>query len=316
MEVSSHGLDQGRVNAVDFDVAVLTNLGRDHLDYHGDMDEYRRAKQRLFQRPELKSVVLNLDDTFGRQLAGELQTTAGIWGYGIDLQDDCGLENIVQATRVRVHGHGLAMRISAPGGEAELDIPLLGEFNVSNVLATLAVLLIKGVDFKEAVGRLQKLSTVPGRMQVVSVDHRPLVVVDYAHTPQALASVLASLRKHCAAKLFCVFGCGGDRDRGKRPLMAQAAEQYADVVLVTDDNPRSEDSAAIIADIMAGFTGSDKVDVIADRRQAIEQAIAEAQPDDIVLIAGKGHEQYQIIGQQKYPFSDRDIARACLEGGK
>jgi len=314
MEVSSHGLDQGRVNAVDFDVAVLTNLGRDHLDYHGGIAEYRRAKQRLFQRPELKSVVLNLDDPFGRQLAGELPAGTDIWGYGRELADDCGVQHMVRATSVRVHGHGLGLHIVAPGGEADVEIPLLGEFNVANVLATLAVLLIKGIAFDDAIGRLQKLATVPGRMQVISVEREPLVVVDYAHTPQALASVLASLRKHCEAKLLCVFGCGGDRDRGKRPLMAQAAEQYADRVIVTDDNPRTEESAAIIQDIMAGFSDSDRVEVIADRRQAIAQAIREAGERDIVLIAGKGHESYQIIGRQKYPFSDSDIARACLEG--
>ncbi len=313
MEVSSHGLDQGRVDAVDFDVAVLTNFGRDHLDYHGDVDEYRRAKQRLFKRPELKAIVLNLDDEFGCRLAADLQTGAVVWGYTVGSGNDCGVDRIVRATSVERLADGLRMHVVCEANEADVELPLLGEFNVSNALATLAVLLIQGIGFEQALQRLKKLSTVAGRMQAVHIEGRPLVVVDYAHTPQALASALSSLRGHCAGRLFCVFGCGGDRDRGKRPLMAAVAEKQADVVIVTDDNPRTEEAEAIFDDIRKGFDNVGNIQFEHDRRIAIYDAVYQARADDIVLVAGKGHEDYQIVGYEKLSFSDAEVVRQCLE---
>ncbi len=312
MEVSSHGLDQGRVDAVDFDVAVLTNVGRDHLDYHGDIESYRQAKLQLFEQPNLKAAVINLDDEFGRQLVSNLKNCLLLWGYSVNGNNDCGLKNIIKASSVKTHENGLSMHIETPQGEANINLSLLGEFNVENVLATLAVLLIKGIGFSDAIQSLKKLVTVPGRMDAVRVENKPLVVVDFAHTPQALESVLKSLKKHCHKKLICVFGCGGDRDKGKRPLMAQAAEAYADEIIVTDDNPRTENAENIIKDIQSGFKNTSNVKIINDREQAICSAIKTANEKDIVLVAGKGHEDYQIIGNEKHPFSDALVVKKYL----
>lgn len=314
MEVSSHGLHQDRVAAVDFDVAVLTNFGRDHLDYHGDLDAYREAKRRLFQRPELRAVVLNFDDVFGRQLATELQDRVEIWGYTtLDHVMPEG-DKLLRGTNIRAHAGGIEMHVQSPHGEADLQLAVMGTFNAANVLATLAVLLYRGVEFNDAVHRLCALKTVPGRMETCRVANKPLAVIDYAHTPQALTSVLTSLRAHCAGRLICVFGCGGDRDRGKRPLMAAAAEQLADSVIVTDDNPRTENADAISNEIYAGFTHSSAITLIHDREQAIRHALSNATADDIVLIAGKGHEDYQIMGTEKRPFSDMAVVRSYFGG--
>ncbi|MFW2373376.1 MAG: UDP-N-acetylmuramoyl-L-alanyl-D-glutamate--2,6-diaminopimelate ligase [Gammaproteobacteria bacterium] len=316
MEVSSHGLDQRRVDAVSFDVAVLTNLGRDHLDYHGDIEAYREAKRQLFFMPGLTAAVLNLDDGFGRQLASELKGKLVTWGYSLSTQSNNLTDYQIHAQDIKVHSHGLSMNLMTPMGEAELNTSLLGEFNVSNLMAALAVLLIKQIPLSQAVVRLSELKTVAGRMESFSENHEPLVVVDYAHTPQALELVLRTLRHHArAARLYCVFGCGGDRDPGKRPLMAAAAETYADRVIVTDDNPRTEDAEQIIRDIEAGFKHPEKIEIIRDRKQAIVHAIASASEQDIVLIAGKGHEDYQIVGEIKYPFSDRGIVAEQLGQG-
>ena len=314
MEVSSHGLHQNRVDAVDFDVAVLTNLGRDHLDYHGDLQAYREAKRRLFERPELRAVVLNLDDDFGRELAADLQGRVEIWGYTqLNHAAPDGVK-LLHATQVRAHGGGLDMHLQTPAGEADVQLSVMGTFNAANVLATLAVMLYRGIAFSDAIQRLHKLKTVPGRMEICRVANKPLAVIDYAHTPQALASVLTSLRAHCQGRLICVFGCGGDRDRGKRPLMAAAAEQLADSVIVTDDNPRTENAVAISDDIFAGFARPDAVTLIHDRESAIVRALLQARVDDIVLIAGKGHEDYQIIGTSKRPFSDMQVVKKVLGG--
>ncbi len=311
MEVSSHGLHQQRVDGVEFDVAVLTNLGRDHLDYHGDLPSYKAAKQLLFEADRVKALVLNQDDAFGAELAEKACPHQDVWTYGLSA---AGTEHHVVASRIRASDAGLQFYVSSPVGEAEVYLPLLGEFNVYNALASLCVLLIKGVEFNDAIARLEKLHTVPGRMQAVRVARKPLVVVDFAHTPQALESVLSSLHQHCQGRLHCVFGCGGDRDQGKRPLMASAAETLADKVVVTQDNPRHEDPAQIMEQIRAGFKQPEKVAFIDDRRQAIATAIGQAAEKDIVLIAGKGHEAYQLIGDQKVPFDDVQIARAILQG--
>lgn len=314
MEVSSHGLHQKRVDGVDFDVAVLTNLGRDHLDYHGDVEAYSEAKRLLFLRPELRAAVLNLDDVFGRQLATELQDRVDIWGYSLHDAVDLDDVKMLHGSQLRAHAGGLDMHIRCSHGEADVQLKVLGTFNAANVLATLAVLLIRGVDFAEAVRRLQLLKTVPGRMEACRARNKSLAVIDYAHTPQALASALGSLRAHCVGKLWCVFGCGGDRDRGKRPLMAAAAEQLADHVIVTDDNPRTEKAQAISDEIFSGFNHPEVVTLIHDREQAIRHALTQAGRDDIVLIAGKGHEDYQIIGSEKRPFSDMQVVKKCFGG--
>lgn len=316
MEVSSHGLDQRRVDAVSFDVAVLTNLGRDHLDYHGNIETYREAKRQLFFMPGLTAAVLNLDDEFGRQLARELKGKLVTWGYCLSSSSSDITDYRISAQNIKAHSHGLSMTLQTPMGETALNTSLLGEFNVSNLMATLAVLLIKGIPLTQAVTKLSELKTVAGRMESFSGIHQPLVVVDYAHTPQALELVLRALKNHAGdARLYCVFGCGGDRDKGKRPLMASAAEVYADRIIITDDNPRTEDAEQVIQDIVTGFKYPEKIEIIRDRKQAIVQAIASASERDIVLVAGKGHEDYQIIGDIKYPFSDREIVAEQLGQG-
>jgi UDP-N-acetylmuramoyl-L-alanyl-D-glutamate--2,6-diaminopimelate ligase len=304
LEVSSHALDQGRVSGVAFDVAIFTNLSRDHLDYHGDIEAYAAAKRRLFQRPGLKTAVINLDDSWGDALADSLQSDLRVLGYGIE-KDAYEFEAVV-ATEVEFDTQGVSARVVTPWGEGELRSKLLGRFNVQNLLAALAAMLVEGVGLDEALLRLSKVVTVPGRMESFGGSGQPLVVVDYAHTPAALEHVLGALQEHCAGRLWCIFGCGGDRDQGKRPLMAAVAEQYADEVIVTNDNPRREDPDAILADIMSGFAHPDQVYVEPDRVNAIEHVLSRARPDDVVLVAGKGHETVQIVGEEKIYLSDRE----------
>jgi UDP-N-acetylmuramoyl-L-alanyl-D-glutamate--2,6-diaminopimelate ligase len=315
MEVSSIGLDQGRVEGVQFDVAVFTNLTRDHLDYHGSMEAYAAAKARLFEARELRHAVLNLDDPFGRELANRLSgsTTQRI-GYtlqpavvGVDI------DLLLAARRVAATPTGLHFTAATPWGEAHVDAPLVGRFNVSNLLAVLATLLASGVSLADAEAQLAQLVPPPGRMQMQGGSGEPLVIVDYAHTPDALEQALAALRETAevrGGKLVCVFGCGGDRDPGKRPLMGAAAAKLADKVIVTSDNPRSENPDAIIAEVLAG-AGCD-AGALRDRAAAIEQAVAWAAAQDVVLIAGKGHETYQEIQGRRLPFSDLDHAAAAL----
>ncbi|MDH5764620.1 MAG: UDP-N-acetylmuramoyl-L-alanyl-D-glutamate--2,6-diaminopimelate ligase, partial [Gammaproteobacteria bacterium] len=274
MEVSSHGLDQGRVNAVEFNVAVFTNLGRDHLDYHGDLDSYKNAKKKLFDINGLDAVVINLDDGFGLELIDKLKGKVAVWGY--TCRDNIGemdFVNVVRAENIALNSRQLSFDIKSDFGSASINSKLIGDFNVSNMLAVLSVMLIKGIKFDEAVKRLERLETVPGRMDVVRKDGCPLVVIDYAHTPQALESVMKALQPVVEGRLFCLFGCGGDRDTGKRALMAEVAEQVADVVVLTDDNPRNEDPDMIIEQIKAGFSDASKVSVVRNRQQAIEHVL-------------------------------------------
>jgi UDP-N-acetylmuramoyl-L-alanyl-D-glutamate--2,6-diaminopimelate ligase len=312
MEVSSHALDQHRVNGVKFHCAVFTNLTRDHLDYHGDMRDYGAAKARLFAFPELRHAVLNADDEFGRWLMSRLPASIDAVSYGLagDLHEP---RPTLFAERVELLAEGLRLDIRSPWGRAELNSKLLGRFNASNLLATLGTLLVTGMPFASAIDRVQQLNTVPGRMQRFGGGGRPLLVVDYAHTPDALEHVLKALREHCHGRLTCVFGCGGDRDRGKRPLMGRIAEQLADAVIVTDDNPRTEDAARIVQDIREGMQQPDRAAVIHDRAAAIRQAFRHSGPDDVVLIAGKGHETYQIVGQTQLEFSDAVQAQSLLK---
>ncbi len=305
MEVSSHALEQGRVNGVRFHVAVFTNLTRDHLDYHGDMTAYGLAKARLFAHEGLKYAVINHDDEFGRQLLADVGAPVTCLSYGIEGGD-------VRACEVRPLPEGLWLRVQTPYGETELRSPLIGHFNVYNLLAVLTTLLALGVELKDAATRLARAQPPAGRAERFGgAGDLPLVVVDYAHTPDALEKILIALREHVHGKLWCVFGCGGDRDRGKRPVMGEIAERLADKVLLTDDNPRHESGDAIIADIAGGMRAAPRV--IRDRRAAIAAAIREAGAGDIVLIAGKGHEDYQQVGDERRPYSDRDTVRTLLE---
>lgn len=308
MEASSHALDQGRLDGTRIDTALFTNLTRDHLDYHGDMQRYGAAKARLFAWPGLLNAIINLDDAFGRELAlGVDRSRTRVIGYGIGHGD-------VAAHDVTLTRDGLALELRTPWGRARLESRLLGEFNVSNLLGVLGVVMTAGVDFTQAVEALARVEPVPGRLELVRLPGKPLVVVDYAHTPDALEQVLSTLRRLLAAdgsgRLVCVFGCGGDRDPGKRPLMGEVATRLAEHVVLTSDNPRSEAPMAIIDQIVAGTAGP--VAIEPDRARAIAAAIGAASPGDIVLIAGKGHEAWQEIAGTKLPFSDVVVAREEL----
>jgi UDP-N-acetylmuramoyl-L-alanyl-D-glutamate--2,6-diaminopimelate ligase len=309
MEVSSHGLEQGRVGGVAFDCALFTNLSHDHLDYHGSMDAYAAAKARLFDAEGLACAVLNLDDVFGVQLAERL-AGRGVRIIGYSLVSAPATREFLFASAVG-NGH---VRIASSWGEAESRLGALGRFNVSNALGVVGALVAQGMDFRDAVRRLPALPEVPGRMQRLGGEGAPLVVVDYAHTPDALAQVLAALRPVAEARggrLIAVFGAGGDRDRAKRAPMGEAASRLADHVVLTSDNPRSEDPLVILRQVEAGVSAAHQVEP--DRARAIEAAIASAADADVVLLAGKGHEAIQEIAGRRLPFSDADVARAMLE---
>ena len=305
MEVSSHGLDQGRVNGVHFDVAVLSNLTRDHLDYHGSHEKYAAAKRRLFVASDLKIAVLNVDDEFGKKIEQEL-TALGVatMTYGIG-------EGDVRASRIHFEHNYFSFMVTTPHGQGEVKANLLGQFNVYNVLAVLATLLVSKVSLADAITAIAQIESASGRMQQMGGGEVPLVVVDYAHTPDALKNVLTTLRAQTATKLTCVFGCGGNRDAGKRALMGKVASDIADAVVVTSDNPRNENPMAIIQDILDGMHGNYAVEE--DRAKAIAIAISSAKPSDTILIAGKGHEDYQEIANEKLHFSDVEQAQKALK---
>jgi len=309
MEVSSHALDQGRVNAVAFELAVFTNLTRDHLDYHGTMQAYGAAKQRLFSWPGLAAAIVNADDAFGRVLARVVGDGVALVRYGIE-RDDAD----VVAHAVESGAAGLHFRLVTPWGEGAVSSRLLGRFNVSNLLAVAACLGRLGFTFAQIRDGLAALEPVAGRMNRLGGDAtRPLVVIDYAHTPDALEQALTSLRAHCSGRLVCVFGCGGERDAGKRPQMGAIAETLADRIIVTDDNPRGEDGDAIVAQIVAGLTRPALASIERDRAAAIALAIGMSHAGDVVLVAGKGHEPYQEVAGAKLPFDDLAVARDVLE---
>ena len=335
MEVSSHALEQGRVNGVEFDVALLTNLSRDHLDYHGDMQHYATAKRRLFDWRHLKFAVLNLADAFGAELAVVLhlqeerrsdsggsnvpllQQDAGleVVGYGLSdsalkLAERLGLR-MVYGSALQMDANGIRLQVHSSWGAAALQSALIGRFNAENLLGSLAVLLVSEVALSDAVRELGQVNAVPGRMQTFGGHGLPVVVVDYAHTPDALEKVLQAVREVTGGKLVCVFGCGGDRDRGNRPMMGNVASKCADACIVTSDNPRSEDPHEIISAIVSGMQDWN-YRIIEDRTEAITQAIYDAAAADTVMLAGKGHEPYQEIKGVKYPFSDVEIAQHAL----
>jgi UDP-N-acetylmuramoyl-L-alanyl-D-glutamate--2,6-diaminopimelate ligase len=315
MEVSSHGLDQGRVDAVSFDTAVFSNFSQDHLDYHGTLESYAAAKKKLFLMPGLKTAVINLDDVFGRELAKEFSKRLCVWGYSVcpDITDLKQYSDyIVHACGIESVENGYRLTVKTPKGSGVFSIGLLGSFNITNVLATLATLLISNVEFDDAIKRLHLLHPVAGRMETIKVKGKPTVIVDYAHTPNALGVACKAVGEHFSGNIWCVFGCGGDRDSSKRPLMARAAEQACDKIVLTSDNPRHENPQEIIDQVMRGFSAQDKVKVIVERRQAIEYTISSAGENDVVLLAGKGHESNQIIGDSYIAFSDSHVARECL----
>jgi len=304
MEVSSHGLVQRRVEAVRFHLALFTNLSRDHLDYHQDLDAYFAAKQRLFTWPGLAAAIVNGDDARAEALLRAAVPASRKVRYGLQPQSVQNVDDVLWAQEVVPQPDGLEISVTGSWGEAHFRTPLIGVFNAANVLAVLAVLLVAGVPLRTAAERLSRVHPVPGRMARHGGHGKPTVVVDYAHSPDALDKALQACRQHTAGELWCVFGCGGDRDRGKRPQMGRIAAQLADHLVLTDDNPRTEAPAAIIADIRAGLQGNVDYTIIHDRAGAIAYAITHARPGDVVLVAGKGHEDYQIVGGQRLPFSD------------
>lgn len=306
IEASSHALHQGRVDGVRFATGVFTNLSRDHLDYHGTVANYGAAKRRLFQGP-LRAAVINVDDAFGRSLAQGLE--AGV------RQITYGHRGAVRWTDVTFARAGIEGTWHTPWGDAPFALPAaIGEFSLYNAAAALAACCAEAKPLADVVAAMRELPGIAGRMQRVWGE--PAVIVDYAHTPDALRTSLAALRRHAGSgRVVVLFGCGGDRDRGKRPQMAAAAEAGADAVVVTSDNPRREPPDQILDDVMAGFARPGSVRRIADRREAIAAAIALAGPDDSVLLAGKGHETAQIVGDERLPFDDAAVARELLTGG-
>lgn len=316
MEVSSHSIDQERVSAIDFEIGVFTNLSQDHLDYHGDMATYAAVKRRFLAEAMTEHIIINADDAYGKQWLAELAHHKPIIAYSIKPPRELiASVPFVYCAKSKINLQGIYAELHTPWGEGSVTLPLVGQFNLSNCLAVLAVLCLHGVAFQDALRSLERLHAVSGRMQTLGGQGKPLIVVDYAHKPDALEKVLEVLRQHTAGKLFCVFGCGGERDRGKRPLMAKIAEQWADQVIVTSDNPRHENPETIAQEIMAGFSHPGRVFLELDRSKAIEKSIQWAVAADCVLIAGKGAERYQQIGDQKLPFDDVDKARRALGDG-
>ncbi|MBP6637386.1 MAG: UDP-N-acetylmuramoyl-L-alanyl-D-glutamate--2,6-diaminopimelate ligase [Sulfuritalea sp.] len=310
MEVSSIGLDQGRVNGAAFDVAVFTNLTRDHLEYHGSMEAYAEAKARLFEMPGLDAAVLNLDDAFGRELARRFRGCLPTLGYTLGAEAG-ETDEILRAENLRMSAAGIEFELRG----ATIAAPVVGRFNASNLLAVIAALLSRGEALDAIAAALRSLRPPPGRMQALGGHGQPLVVVDYAHTPDALEKALTVLRETATArggKLVCVFGCGGERDPGKRPQMGAVAEALADSVLVTSDNPRGEDPQAIIDGIVSGMKNRPSVQV--ERARAVADAIAAADARDVVLLAGKGHEPYQEVAGVRHVYSDLDAAQSAFAG--
>lgn len=310
MEVSSHGLHQGRVQAINFDVAVLSNLTRDHLDYHITFEAYAAAKRSLFEYSDLKCAVLNADDAFGQVLTHDLNAAdKTVLTYGIEQGD-------VRAENLRFGTTNFSFDAVTPYGNAAVQVNLVGKFNVYNVLAVLATLLVSQVSLADAIAVIAQIESAKGRMQMLGGGSLPLVVVDYAHTPDALEKVLDTLKQQASSKLICVFGCGGNRDKGKRPEMGKVATRLADAVVVTSDNPRDEAPDGIIEDILKDMHGNgmhSNYMVEPDRAKAISVGILSAKPNDIVLIAGKGHEEYQEVKGKKHYFSDIEQAKDVLK---
>ena len=308
MEVSSHALDQGRVNRVRFAGGVFTNLTSEHLDYHGTMAEYGNAKAQLFEVFEPEFAVINVDDAFGTELSGRLSADVRLLRYGMAARSS---ELFIHDPE---HGvSGMKATVETPLGRLVLNTRLMGDFNISNMTAAAGAALALGVPVSEIEAAAAEVTAPPGRLETYRGRHGLGVVIDYAHTGHALETALSALRPHTRGLLWCVFGCGGNRDSAKRPAMGAVAERLADRVVLTDDNPRDEDPASIVQQILAGVRSPDAVRSIHDRREAIATVIAEASKEDLVLVAGKGHERVQERGGERFPFSDVDVVRELLD---
>lgn len=308
MEVSSHALEQERCQTLQFDAAVFTNLSRDHLDYHHDMQAYASSKKRLFTEFAPQFAIINHDDLTGRSWIGELGGHTQVLGYGMAPGAELAAEIL------GVDADGMYLRFRGPWGKSDFRTGVLGAFNVSNLLATAGTLSLLGMPWGDVVAELEMMQPVPGRMMRLGGEPgQPVVVVDYAHTPDAMAQALQAVKAHLSGRLTCVFGCGGNRDRGKRPEMGRAAESMADQLVITSDNPRFESVNSIINDVLGGLENARLAQVEPDRAAAITRAISESGPGDIVLVAGKGHETWQEIAGQKVPFSDEAVVRTALE---
>lgn len=313
MEVSSHGLVQGRVKGVKFNIGIFTNLTRDHLDYHETMDAYGEAKRQLFLMPDLEHAVINVDDKFGRKLKKDSEINANKIFYSLnEPTEGADLRQWIWVDDIRLTLRGINATVFTPWGSGKISVPLIGRFNLYNLLVVVAVLGLQLQDRNAIFETINQLTSVTGRMQLIQEPGKPLVIVDYAHSPDALEQALKATREHCSGKIFTVFGCGGDRDPGKRPLMAKVAEKYSNTVIFTDDNPRTESAENIIDDMKAGLKSSRNVRYISDREDAVETAVNEATEKDVVLVAGKGHENYQIVGDKKLELSDIKIAKSIL----
>ena len=314
MEVSSHRLAQQRLNGMEFSIAAFTNLTRDHLDYHGSMADYAQAKRSFFDLPGVRQAVLNADDSYGQAWLSELAGSLPLIAYSVaPLQPALAHIPHVTVKHYAFNREGLQAEITTPWGDIPIENPfLIGAFNLSNVLLVLTVLKLLDFSLSDIARVISGIKGVKGRMEAFRAPHKPLVVIDYAHTPDALQQVLQALRAHCEGTLYCVFGCGGDRDRGKRALMAEVAEQYADQLVVTNDNPRFEDPEQIIHDIQQGLSGVKPLYIEQDRQLALSYAVQKAKAEDIVLVAGKGHEAYQLIAGIKHPFSDEAEVKRLL----
>ena len=312
MEVSSHALQQYRVSGCQFDIAVLTNLGRDHLDYHQDMDQYASAKGRLFREFDLSARVINTDDEFGRQLSHEFKS-GGMIRYSASPSAKKG-DAEVYLLNSKVTAQGLEVHVATPIGEIHASTALMGAFNIDNILACISSLVASGLELPQIQWAVTGLQPIPGRMEKFSGgSNRATAVIDFAHTEQALRACLTTSRDYTSGQLWCVFGCGGDRDQGKRQGMGRAAEELADRIIITDDNPRTEDPQQIVSEIQKGLMHPDKACVLHNRQAAIEYAFTEAKIGDLVVIAGKGHEAEQIIGHQRFPFSDRQVVERFMQ---
>lgn len=312
MEASSHALDQDRVSDIPFFMGIYTNLSRDHLDYHHDMESYARAKRRLFEIPSLKQAVINLDDSVGHRWAQEFSDRLQVCGYSRQIDPVGQFPFVVATKKVLFEQGGIMAEIETPWGSGSFKSQFLGGFNLSNLLAVISSLGLMGFRLEKILEVVERLTPVIGRMQLLGGGDHPLVVIDFSHKPAALENALLVLREHCKGNLVVVFGCGGDRDSGKRPMMGEIAERLADKVIITDDNVRTEDPVKITNDILAGCHHPDRVRVIHDRVLAINAGIENATSKDVILLAGKGHEQYQVIGDKKLPFNEVAIVKKAL----
>lgn len=307
VETSSHALEQQRVKNVAYDIGIFTNLSHDHLDYHGDMQRYAAAKSKLFNEYNLAHAIINIDDVWGQKILAKLPANTNAISYGIHNK-----KADIVATDIIADHKGIRANVKTPWANGQLRSNLIGQFNVLNLLAVLACLKLTGLSLEESLTQISKLHGIQGRMETIHSDNKATAVVDFAHTPDALEKVLQSLKALTKGKIWCVFGCGGDRDKAKRPLMGKIAEQYADELIVTNDNPRHEEPQEIVKQILSGISDKTHTKVIYDRKAAIHFAIRQAEKGDIVLIAGKGHEKVQIIGEKTVPFDDVQVVRSFL----